>query len=78
VVSKINYSIPNLTILLTPTEGRELAQTFECGFYETSAKTSENVSRAFCDLVRAVKTDDINNTVSSIYLNARKESKADR
>lgn len=37
-------------------EGIRLAQSFECDFLETSAKTSQNVERLFTNLVRLLRT----------------------
>ncbi|KAH7083445.1 ras-like protein [Paraphoma chrysanthemicola] len=36
-------------------EGRSMAASFGCGFLEISAKTSDNVERAFHDIVREVQ-----------------------
>ena len=39
---------------VTTDEGEELAKTFECAFYETSAKTCVNIQELFFDLVRQI------------------------
>ncbi|KAJ7496331.1 ras protein, partial [Mycena galericulata] len=36
-------------------EGEELARRFDCQFYETSAKTGQNVGRVITDLVRRLR-----------------------
>ena len=36
-------------------EGAALAQSFGCGFIETSAKTAQNVDRLFMNLIRSLR-----------------------
>ena len=40
---------------VTTAEGKDLAKTFGCQFYESSAKARINVQEAFYDLVRAIR-----------------------
>lgn len=40
---------------VTPEEGRALAQSLGCDFYETSARLNQNVEAAFKSLVRQIK-----------------------
>ena len=44
-----------LILLLTVTEGRDLAKLFGCTFVETSAKRRVNVDEAFSELVREIR-----------------------
>ncbi len=53
-------------------EGQNLAQSFGCPFFETSAKTPINVDLAFHDLVREIRRFDQMNSLSS------SESKKDK
>lgn len=41
--------------MMSPQEGRALADELRCGFVEVSAKTGEGVQEAFEELVRAVR-----------------------
>jgi GTPase KRas protein len=40
---------------VSPEEGQQLARQFGCEFFETSAKTAQNVERLFMNLVRALR-----------------------
>lgn len=42
---------------VTTTEGYELAKTFRCPFFETSAKTRINIEESFFEVVRQIKKD---------------------
>lgn len=41
-------------------EGLRMAQSFDCEFLETSAKTSQNVERLFTNLVRLLRSSKDN------------------
>ncbi|KAK3044587.1 Ras GTPase, partial [Coniosporium uncinatum] len=42
-------------IILSTTEGLDLARQFGCKFIETSAKSRKNVDQAFFDIVREIR-----------------------
>merc|ERR1712232_292683 len=42
---------------VTTAEGQDLAKSFACPFFETSAKSRINVEEAFYDLVREIRKD---------------------
>ena len=44
---------------VTKTEGMEIAKSFECPFFETSAKSAINVEEAFGELVREIRKDEV-------------------
>lgn len=51
----------------TLTEGRELARTLDCGFFETSAKHDLNIDEAFIQLVQEIQKCRAVRTYHTIY-----------
>jgi len=43
---------------VTTAEGQDLAKSFACPFFETSAKSRINVEEAFYDLVREIRKEN--------------------